>query len=437
MSNIVGEKIGLSGRLVGIGKIRKDGSKEFHWLKKPISNMMLSKGVDRLFKYNWGNNYFYDNAYSVGLWGGFWGSARKNFMINDTNPYNGNNWNYNQEVAGAVSFCSYGTDGSANDYLNTTDLGARVTRYDNLYRTTTNRENLYPFSGTRQTSPGVLDARISHLAPAASSDVAVRELGYWGASYTYNVSTLSNWGLTSRIVLPSPYYLNVGERLLTTYEIRVTLDTDTSYGQFQSMTDTGSNVLEYKCRRNLVEVVGNFGGGANCHAFDFPYIDEQGGGNIWPSGTAASSSYPTGVKAGTTAQPWRWGGSTPNYSGSNKYACANNVAYTTDTTHEIPDWGTAESGLTIVQDSRRVQTSVRPYVEGSHEIIYDLILPQFWPNLSLDTDYADIAYLNVGGLAIKFGKMVDGVFTPQVCRKLATKQWKLSFKTSIKTPDDV
>ena len=328
-------------------------------------------------------------------------------------------------------------DGTASDYMTTDALGAMVVRYDNVYRITNSKENLYPFHGTRQTSPGVLDMRISHLSPAAGADVAVRELGYWGASYK-NGSDLTNWGMTSRIILPSPYYLNAGEQLLTTYEIRVTLDTDTSYGQFQSMTDTGGNALEYKCRRNLVEVVGNFGGGANCHAFDFPYIDEQGGGNIWPSGTAASSNIPTGVKAGTTAQPWRWGGSTPNYTGSNlKYSSANNVAYTTDTTHEIPDWGTAESGLTIVQDSRHARANVRTYVAGSHEIIYDLILPQFWPNLSLDTDYADIAYLNVGGLAIKFGKMVDGVFTPQVCRKLATKQWKLSFKTSIKTPDDV
>ena len=436
MSNIVGEKIGLSGRLVGIGKIMKDGSKEFHWLKKPISNMMLSKGVDRLFKYNWGYNFFFDNS-NINILGGLWASARKNFLNNNTNGYNGSNWGYNQEIAGAVSFCSYGTDGTASDYMTTDALGAMVVRYDNVYRITNSKENLYPFHGTRQTSPGVLDMRISHLSPAAGADVAVRELGYWGASYK-NGSDLTNWGMTSRIILPSPYYLNAGEQLLTTYEIRVTLDTDTSYGQFQSMTDTGGNALEYKCRRNLVEVVGNFGGGANCHAFDFPYIDEQGGGNIWPSGTAASSNIPTGVKAGTTAQPWRWGGSTPNYTGSNlKYSSANNVAYTTDTTHEIPDWGTAESGLTIVQDSRHARANVRTYVAGSHEIIYDLILPQFWPNLSLDTDYADIAYLNVGGLAIKFGKMVDGVFTPQVCRKLATKQWKLSFKTSIKTPDDV
>ena len=435
MSNIVGEKIGLSGRLVGIGKIRKDGSKEFHWLKKPISNMMLSKGVDRLFKYNWGYN-FLSAGNSFQYRTGFWASALRNFFINDKNAFT-NIWQSSSEMPGAISFCSYGTDGTANDYTTTDNLGAMVARYDNLYKTSNNKENLYPFHGTRQTSQGVLDMRISHLSPAASSSVAVREIGYWGASLT-SYNSLTNFGLTSRIVMPSPYYINAGEQLLTTYEIRVTLDTDTSYGQFQSMTDTGGSVLEYKCRRNLVEVIGNFGGGVNCHAFDFPYIDEQGGGNIWPSGKAAQTSYPGDVIAGTTAQPWRWGGSTPNYNiNYYPYTSANNVAYTTDTTHEIPDWGTAESGLTIVQDSRHVMASARSYVEGSHEIIYDLILPQFWPNLSLDTDYADIAYLNVGGLAIKFGKMVDGVFTPQVCRKLATKQWKLSFKTSIKTPDDV
>lgn len=436
MRNIVGEKIGLSGRLVGIGKIRKDGSKEFHWLEKPISNMMLSKGVDRLFKFNWGSNHGQDTGVKYRI--GFWGSAIRNLFINNTSWYNfsNTNWNYLWESAGAASFCSYGTDGTANDYQTTDALGAMVAQYDNLYRTSSNIQNLYPFHGSRQLTPGVLDMRISHNSPAASSSVAVREIGYWGAS-NISGSNLINFGLTSRIVLPSPYYLDVGERLLTTYEIRVTFDTDTSYGQFQSMIDTDGNVLEYKCRRNLVEVVGNFSGVANCHAFDFPYIDEQGGGCIWPSGKAAQSSYPSDVIAGTTAQPWRWGGSTPAQYTSNMYVSANNVAYTTDTTHDIPAWGTAESGLTIVQDSRHAQAWVRPYVAGSHEIIYDLILPQFWPNLSLDTDYADIAYLNVGGLAIKFGRLVDGVFTPQVCRKLATKQWKLSFKTSIKTPNDV
>ena len=435
MKNIISDKIGLSGRLVGIGKIRKDGSKEFHWLEKPISNMMLSKGVDRLFKCNWGNDYVYDTAFRNRV--GFWGSAIRNLLVNITNWYNfSNNWNFGYEMAGAVSFCSYGTDGTANDYQTTDALGAMVAQYDNLYRTSSSPQNLYPFHGSRQLTPGVLDMRISHISPAAASSVAVREIGYWGAS-NLNGDNLINFGLTSRIVLPSPYYLNEGDRLLTTYEIRVTFDTDTSYGQFQSMTDTDGNVLEYKCRRNLVEVVGNFGGGANCHAFDFPYIDEQGGGNIWPSGLAASTSEPNNVIAGTTAQPWRWGGSTPAQYTSNMYVSANNVAYTTDTTHDIPEWGTAESGLTIVQDSRHARASVRPYVAGSHEIIYDLILPQFWPNLSLDTDYADIAYLNVGGLAIKFGRLIDGVFTPQVCRKLATKQWKLSFKTSIKTPNDV
>lgn len=436
MKNIISDKIGLSGRLVGIGKIRKDGYKEFHWLEKPISNMMLSKGVDRLFKYNWGDAHGSDHP-GLEYRSGFWGSALRNLFINNTSWYNfSNNWNYSYDMAGAVSFCSYGTDGTANDYPTTNALGAMVAQYDNLYRTSSSRQNLYPFHGSRQLTPGVLDMRISHNSPAASSSVAVREIGYWGASYR-NSSLLNNFGLTSRIVLPSPYYLNEGERLLTTYEIRVTFDTLASHRQFSLMTDPDGNLLGYKCRRNLVEVVGNFGGGANCHAFDFPYIDEQGGGNIWPSGKPASSSRPTDVIAGTTAQPWRWGGSTPAQYTSNMYVSANNVAYTTDTTHDIPAWGTAESGLTIVQDARHVQAWVRPYVPGSHEIIYDLIFPQFWPNLTLDTDYADIAYLNVGGLAIKFGRLVDGVFTAQVCRKLATKQWKLSFKTSIKTSDDV
>lgn len=435
MRNIISDKIGLSGRLVGIGKIRKDGSKEFHWLEKPISNMMLSKGVDRLFKFNWGSDFGMDSIYHYRV--GFWGSARRNFFENNTSWYNGsNNWQYTEEMAGAVSFCSYGTDGTANDYLTTDALGAMVSQYDRLYRTSTSRQNLYPFHGSRQLTPGVLDMRISHISPAAASSVAVREIGYWGAS-NRNGSNLINFGLTSRIVLPSPYYLNEGEQLLTTYEIRVTFDTLASHSQFSLMTDPDGNLLEYKCRRNLVEVIGNFGAGSGCHAFDFPYIDEQGGGNIWPSGKSASGSRPTDVLAGTTAQPWRWGGSTPAQYTSSMYVSANNVAYTTDTTHDIPAWGTAESGLTIVQDSRHARASVRPYVAGSHEIIYDLILPQFWPNLSLNTDYADIAYLNVGGLAIKFGKMVNDVFTPQVCRKLATKQWKLSFKTSIKTPNDV
>lgn len=434
MKNIISDKIGLSGRLVGIGKIMKDGSKEFHWLEKPISNMMLSKGVDKIFLLNYGETW--DKQPILAIKSMFWASSRRNFFINNKTWYNGSNWGSQGDFPGAVSFCSYGTDGTASDYLTTDALGAMVARYDDLYSTTSSKENLYPFHGSRQLTPGVLDMRISHNSPAAASSIAVREIGYWGASATLQWP-LGVYSLLSRIVLPSPYYLNEGEQLLTTYEIRVTFDTLASQRQFSLMTDPDGNLLEYKCRRNLVEVTGNFGAGSGCHAFDFPYIDEQGGGCIWPSGKAAQSSYPSDVIAGTTAQPWRWGSSTPNTYTTNPYSVANNVAYTTDTTHEIPEWGTAESGLTIVQDSRHARASVHPYVAGSHEIIYDLILPQFWPNLSLDTDYADIAYLNVGGLAIKFGKMVDGVFTPQVCRKLATKQWKLSFKTSIKTPDDV
>jgi hypothetical protein len=76
------------------------------------------------------------------------------------------------------------------------------------------------------------------------------------------------------------------------------------------------------------------------------------------------------------------------------------------------------------------------YVAGSHELATNITLPQFWPNLSADTDYADIHYLNIAGLAVRFGHTVDGVFVPQALRKLATQQWKIRFVTSIKTPND-
>ena len=81
MKNIISDKIGLSGRLVGIGKIMKDGSKEFHWLEKPISNMMLSKGVDKIFLLNYGETW--DKQPALAIESMFWASPRRHFFLNN------------------------------------------------------------------------------------------------------------------------------------------------------------------------------------------------------------------------------------------------------------------------------------------------------------------------------------------------------------------
>ena len=66
MGHIIKDETTLHGRLVGIGKVRKDGSEEFHWLEKPIHNKIVAQGLDYLFQQNGSDNVIATSSYEYG-----------------------------------------------------------------------------------------------------------------------------------------------------------------------------------------------------------------------------------------------------------------------------------------------------------------------------------------------------------------------------------
>lgn len=430
---------GLEGFLVGIGKIHRDGSRSYRTLDRPIHNKIVSQGVDGLFK-RWDTTAISNK--NAALFSEAWLGECENFGYGRTyNPWNeytySAGYSYTIPCPGPLAICSYGTGGTATDYFTTLALENEVSvKYNQPYRPNGNTNCNYPYQGTREITPGTLAMRISHISPAAGDATPVKEIGYWRGYRTgSNESGLQAFSLFSRIVLPSVFELAAGERLITTYELRVVFaDYSPTAGNFGAgILDTNGNMLQVLSRRTLYHTTWNLTGGT-AHGWGFPYIDDSGWCKLSPN--QQNSSYSLGVKPGVTGHP-AYMGAVANIAnqGNGGQNFLNNITYST-TDRDFPAWGSAETGSSDYGTAYPVCTYSAPPA-GQHYLDYAINLPQYWPNMTANTDYVDLHYLNVAGVAYRFGHYEGDTWVPQALRKTATQQLRFVFRTAIVTPDDL
>lgn len=367
----------LHGRLVGIGKIRKDGSREFRFLEKPINNMILRCGLNEFMTYNGSN------------------SATSAPTFNGPEPWS------------IIEYCGFGTSGAANDFASTNTLAApAITPY------LTRERRYWPFVGFYCGNNGQDDfykIRISHLSPAVAEAVSVREIGYFKS---YN----SNYHLFSRIVLPSVFYLEAGDKLITTYELVVSNARTPLNIENCGLHD--SNDVELGCQVSERVTYGE----QNCWV-NRPENNNSGWG---------SDSYHSGGPYLHAPHAFF------SFLGSSSTAQSYFTLRYTKSPFNFPTTSNITLSFRNIDSADACTNQSTVYITDSFKRDIIVNVPAYWPEMSNNTDYRDLYAINWGTLFVRFGHFDANMdFTPAPWRKLASRTAKLVFRQSIATVDSL
>lgn len=367
----------LHGRLVGIGKIRKDGSSEFQFLEKPINNMILRCGLNEFMTYNGSN------------------SASVSPSSTNMNPWN------------VIRFCGFGTGGDANDFALTNNLQSIV---GNPYNTRFERE--WPFNGigTMSVTDNFYKIRVTHISPAATESISVREIGYYK-----NYSSINH--LFSRIVLPSVYQLDVGDKLITTYELVVSFDSTITNIENSGLHDSNDDELDYQSAQRIIDDPTRIRG-------------------WYPTSTdfTQTTSYHLRPFAFSPFTYWDMG---PYSGGDNDKLNRFSLKYT-KSSFNFPNGSFPNFLARFRLDSDRPTCSINNYITDSFKRDVVVNVPAYWPEMTTPTDYRDIYAILFGTLYIRFGHFDANMdFTPAPWRKLASRTAKFVFRQSIATVDSL
>lgn len=383
----------LGGKIVGIGKVHKDGSIDYRELEKPIHNRVVSGGLDYLMTYDGTNNTYAYYDIKVDL-------------------YRGSNRN------GCLKFMQAGTDGSSTAFTDTalkSPVGAPV---DSL-----------PFTGGVNCGSYVTDAssnqvrmRISMQTEAMASDTTLREVGFFG-----KYPNSSNYTMFSRVVLPSAIEVLTGEKLIVTYELTVTYDNaehDIS-SKLTGLLDSEGNSLKgikkfcslHSTSFNPSNVFGTFSDNLALISL------------ILPSGGGYQLTYPSNYKNVYPDLPlWAQSSNQTNFKA---------LGYSVDSSYDFPiDWSTSTPTNTLFTVNETLTTwNLLDYTPGDFYRDVELTVQPTWAISGTDT-YADIYAICYRGIAIKFGYYDttdpdNPVWVRKPWRKPITQSVKFRFRKSV------
>lgn len=365
----------MSGYLVGIGKIRPDGSETYN-LIKPVKNMIVKQGLNNWLRIDGNNNL----------------TARADI----TATYN----QYRYHPMRNIEYCAYGSSNAANVFESTTDLSnAIVSPYS------TKKTN-WPYCGSTRFESTKYRVRISHESAAAATNQNVKEIGYY--------LRLSNntFEMFSRVVLPFTYQLNAGEKLVTTYELILEFPYSHSIATIANtgLHDANELILEAQGKETIgmdSNVYNNY--------FTFPAVATTGAFTIYDGAAVLLS---------------------PAF--YNAYDSINNVFYALNNKDFPNNYGFDTLGpLARDNGASKPLVMATSYVYDSFQRDQVVTLPTFWPEQTDADGYKDIYYLNFNCFAMRFGHTVDGVFTPTPWRKYAQKIASFVYRQVVATADSI
>lgn len=372
----------LSGYLVGIGKIHPDGSQDYQNIK-PIKNMIVKQGLNNWLRYD-GNDSLLAPA-----------------ILQTSNV-----WTW---PAKHIDYCLFGLSNAANDFATTTELSQLPNI--NPYNT---KKTSWPYCGTRPfDNNGKYLVRISHVSPAVTNNYPVKEIGY------YTRLSGGTFKLFSRVVLPFTYQLDVGDQLITTYELVINFPY--SYSETPIIQTTLKDANGVTLEGIAKTTIGHNNGQSE---YNFPHITD--GGQYQISFDVNSGAY----KAIAMIAPIFTSASIDHTSLNYFDAVRNFPANGTPDTND-------SAGIKCDESASRAVPTVSDYVLDtfSRNIIIDC--PTFWPKMTDQTQYTDIYYLNFLCFAVKFGHTVDGVFTPAAWRKYANHTARFVYKQTVATQESI
>lgn len=403
---ILEDKTYLGGKLVGIGKIRKTGELEYRFLEKPISNRIVNNGLDMIFSPNLTTNYVYNSS------GGGIEPSWRSLGYSSGGIY------------GPLSFLAIGT-GSTPTQFNDTGLQSIINLGDETYTYNTNT-SIVNGTGTNSPEFGHYSFRITHQTAQMTSNVTIRELGWFGA---YNGDTNYSIGngtpvMFARVVLDSPIELAQGEYLIVTYqldEIDSNL-TETVIDNFFDLKDPNGNTIKAVkkfCR------YGNKSSGDWSWYIGGPYIT-----------TSASGTTGTNVWDGIYFPYYMM-----NYSAYGDTGIVDSY-YSTSPTKTFPA-NYAEDSSNMINFRRNIGGDI------SYQILdytclgladkyrdYKITLGAYCPAMTGQPEaYTDIYYLRIRGMNYRLGYDDNGTWVPQALRKYANQQMSFTFRTRYYTVD--
>ena len=189
---MINDTVKLEGYIVGIGKIKVDGSEEFEWLENPKHNRIVSTGLDHLLCYDGNTTGYFNSTTLVPTEPAMW-------LGNLNNHY------------GALSFCKIGTGKKETEFIDT-DLQNPVGTISNTLRTGE------PFCGTKIISEGNYVLRVSHNSNPVPTQCKIWEVGLFGQQGEGSNKVNP---MFARIKLDNGIELNAGERLIFTYDLHI------------------------------------------------------------------------------------------------------------------------------------------------------------------------------------------------------------------------
>lgn len=369
----------LSGYLVGIGKIHKDGSEDYQRIK-PIKNMIVKQGLNNWLRYN-GND----------------------SLLAPATAQTSEVWTW---PAKHIDYCLFGLSNDANDFATTIELS----QLPNINPYNTKRTS-WPYCGTRPyDNNGKYIVRISHVSPAVTNNYPVKEIGYY--------TKLSNgtFKLFSRIALPFTFQLHAGDQLITTYELVI------NFPNSYSETPTVQTTLKDANGVDL-DGIAKITIGHNGQKYNFPHIDD-GGQYLIDFGVNS------GYKTISMVAPIFTSASTDHTSLNYFDAVRNFPANGTPDTNDA-------AGIKCDEGASRAIPTVSDYILDTFTRDITINCPTFWPKMTDQTQYTDIYYLNFLCCAVKFGHTVDGVFTPAAWRKYANHTARFVYKQAVITQESI
>lgn len=407
----------LHGLVVGLGKIRKDGSKEFRWLDKPIHNRIVSGGLDYCLTYNGSNTTIRNDGTSHS-------PSVSMFRRGDSAESSSHVYNW----SGCVQFISIGTDGTTTSF-NDTGLKSQVGSFSEAsvyYRV--------PYCGMKLNKTGSLvNYRFNYQSVVVDSQTTVREIGFHGKYYGQEV-----YPLFSRIVLPEPVELAVGEALTVCYQIDVTYsgknnETEVPNSLLSGLLDSEGNPLRAVTKMPFSalndEMYNDWNVSTSFTISPF-YRSEY-------SSTAAIKCYSMLASYPELRMTVPW-----EISSYASYSYGNSaLPYSVEPNYRYPNDGEygLNSNTTFSKDFQNCSVAVADYVPGSYYRDVIFTLNPAWPAFSGE-EYKDIYAIHYNGQVIRFGHYdntdpSNPVWVPKPWRKQFGQSYKFTFRYKLSTAD--
>lgn len=387
----------MHGLLVGVGIERKDGSRDFKWLEKPIHNRIVSGGLDAYFQFNGSNNTTSSSIAFVNRFLGYYSSD-------------------SSKKYGVLRYFAVGTNGSETGF-NDTGLKAQVGGYSNSWTYTES-----PYIGFRRNDDDSASIRLQSTSVSMPEAATIRELG-WFEKY----DGVETYVMFSRVVLDTPISLNAGDKLTACYQLNLTFsnmaETAVNPSLLTGLLDSDGNALRATQKFNVLaydNVTKGTWYNPGSIAVNFPAIAyySRMGGNYPNASVNGWLFFAPFYKSGVDAASCLGYNTNAGFTKYSQWARANNQATTVFNTT-----GYNYDSYTVLD-----------YVPGTYQRDRKCVLAPTWPNQI--SGYQDVYAVCFGDLAMYFGYYDENnTWHAKPWRKEFGKRYEFTYRLKLSTED--